>query len=302
MSSKPPENVPANESEAAIPVSDSRETDSDEAVAEETDSAEMDVPGVQSGDAEDEFLADDEGEFTLDHLSAAYANVLQMESHNQASEGPEPDLSKTNPEDGEEEWPQDREDAVDPEEADNAPCPISPDSIIEAILFVGTPKDVKLNSRKIATVLRDVSPKEVTEIVKKLNARYESEDAAYRIQNEKGALKMVLAPSLNQLQQDFFGRNKQVKLSQAAIDVMAVVAYNQPATREQVDKIRAKPSGSILSQLVKRKLLAIVPSEDFPDKKRRYSTTDKFLDFFNLDEISDLPQTHEVSDIDELAD
>ena len=93
-----------------------------------------------------------------------------------------------------------------------------------------------------------------------------------------------------------------MKLSQPAIDVMAVVAYNQPLTREQVEKIRAKPSGNILAQLVRRDLLYIVPDEGSSAKTRRYATTDKFLDFFNLDEISDLPQSHEVSEFDEFSD
>ncbi len=88
---------------------------------------------------------------------------------------------------------------------DDAACPISPESIIEAILFVGAPNDVKLTSRKIAAVLRDVSPKEVTKIAKQLNARYEAEDAAYRISTEKGDLRMVLADSLTGFQQEFFG-------------------------------------------------------------------------------------------------
>ena len=184
---------------------------------------------------------------------------------------------------------------------DNACCPISPESIIESILFVGTPKDVKLNSRKVAAVLRDVSPNEVTKTVRELNAKYEKENAAYRIESDGGVFKMVLDPKLVEFQQQFFGRNRQVRLSQAAIDVMAIVAYNQPVTREQVDKIRAKPSVSVLGQLVRRQLLFVEPGET-DSKIKYYSTTDRFLDLFQLEEIADLPQSHDVSDMDELAD
>ena len=168
-------------------------------------------------------------------------------------------------------------------------------------MFVGAPKGVKLNSRKIAAVLRDFSPKEVTKIVKELNAKYEKENTAYRVQSDGGVFKMVLDPALLDFQQDFFGRNRQVRLSQSAIDVMAIVAYNQPVTREQVDKIRTKPSGSVLNQLVRRELLFVEPGET-NSRIKYYSTTDRFLDLFNLDEIADLPQSHDVSDIDELAD
>ena len=92
-----------------------------------------------------------------------------------------------------------------------------------------------------------------------------------------------------------------MRLSQSVIDVLAVVAYNQPVTRDQVDKIRGRSSGSVLNQLVRRELLSIEPGKTDP-KVRYYSTTDRFLDLFHLEEIADLPQSHEVSDIEELAD
>ena len=82
---------------------------------------------------------------------------------------------------------------------------------------------------------------------------------------------------------------------------MAIVAYNQPATREQVDKIRGKSSASVLKQLVKREILVAQPGKS-DSKISYYSTTDRFLDLFHLDEIADLPQSHEVSDLEELAD
>ena len=91
------------------------------------------------------------------------------------------------------------------------------------------------------------------------------------------------------------------RLSQAAIDVMAIVAYNQPTTREQVDKVRGKPSGSVLSQLVRRELIAVEDGKE-DARVRYYSTTERFLDLFRLDNVSDLPQSHDVTDIAELAD
>jgi segregation and condensation protein B len=243
-------------------------------------------------DVDDNFA---EEEFSLDQLSQAYAEVLKGRTDGDADEQPDP-VDSTENEDTDN-VPFEKNSP----EVDNAACPISPESIIESILFVGAPKGVKLNSRKVAAVLRDVSPKEVTKIVRELNEKYEKEDSAYRIKSDGGVFQMVLDPKLLDFQQDFFGRNRQVRLSQAAIDVMAIVAYNQPATRDQVDKIRAKPSGSVLSQLVRRQLLFVEPGETDP-KIRYYATTDRFLDLFSLEEIADLPQSHDVSDIEELAD
>ena len=287
---------------------ESEQDDEDDAEYENGDEPEEDEDEELGGDEEEEEFEEDE-EISLDQLSQAYARVRKEGSEDGEDDPAESETSadssaeKLEDEDSPGNFKQrnrQEEPAPTPEVDDDAACPVSPESIVESILFVGAPKGVKLTSRKIASLLRDVSPKEVAKAVKKLNARYESDDAAFRIHSDKGSLKMVLAESLNEFRQEFFGRNKQVRLSQTAIDVMAVVAYNQPVSREQVDKIRSKPSGSILNQLVKRNLLIIKPQQN--DKVKRFATTDKFLDFFNLEEIADLPQSHEVSDLDELAD
>ncbi len=278
---------------------------------ESLDSEELDPsddPEIQDSDQDsdeydtefnEEEEGDEEEEFSLAQLSQAYADALK-------TRGDTPDEIQESVQSPDIESPADNQSKSEeleevPEIDDNACCSISPESIIESILFVGAPKDVTLNSRKIAAVLRDVSPKEVTQTVRALNAKYEKENAAFRIDSDGGVFKMKLDPKLVEFQQDFFGRNRQVRLSQAAIDVMAIVAYNQPATKDLVEKIRLKPSGGVLAQLVKRELLAVEAGES-NSKIKYYSTTDRFLDLFQLEELADLPQSHDVSDMDELAD
>ena len=235
---------------------------------------------------------DDEPEFSLNQLSEAYAEVIEAQTGVRPTVGVREEPGQ----------PADESDASENDERnDDASCPISPESIIESILFVGAPRDVKLNSRKIASILRDVSPKEVTQIVRSLNQKYENENSAYRVKSDGGVFEMTLDPALLDFQQEFFGRNRQVKLSQAAVEVMALVAYNQPITREQVDVLRNKPSGSVLKQLVKRQLLEQKPGEEDP-KVKYFWTAERFLDLFQLESLADLPQTHDVADIAELAD
>lgn len=234
-------------------------------------------------------------DFTLATLSEAYADVMRGED-----DGDEAD-SDTDSEEESGDTADEASSAGDNRADDDAACPISPESIVESILFVGAPSDVKLTSRKIAAVLRDVAPKEVAQIVKKLNARYADQDSAWRISTEGGNYRMVLEESLESFKDEYFGRNREFKLNQSAIDVLAVVAYHQPATAQQIDKIRGKKSGSVLSQLVKRELLIREQSAGSPAQKE-YRTTDRFLDLFGLTEIEDLPQSHEVADIEDLAD
>jgi segregation and condensation protein B len=280
------------------------DTSEDNADIESSDSealeplAESESPDSFQADDDLDDEGEDEEEFSLDQLSQAYAEALKTRG-GPSEEVQEPDqILKTEPDQTISSLLEEKE---VPEIDDDACCSISPESIIESILFVGAPKGVTLNSRKIAAVLRDVSPKEVTQTVRALNTKYEKENAAFRIESDGGVFKMKLDPELVEFQQDFFGRNRQIRLSQAAIDVMAIVAYNQPATKDLVEKIRLKPSGGVLSQLVRRELLAVESGES-NSKIKYYSTTDRFLDLFQLEELADLPQSHDVSDMDELAD
>jgi segregation and condensation protein B len=270
---------------------------------------------------------------------------------------------------------------------DDAPCPLTPESIVEAMLFVGSPVDVKLTAKKIAGVLRDVSPKEVSTIVKELNARYEADGSVYRIRSEGGRLSMVLAPTMLPFQQAIFGKSRSIRLPPAAIEVLAVVAYHQPVSKGRVENLRKKPSGQLLLQLTRRGLLELVQGTESQQaggersidqshrsgetsgtrpgggtgsanpanrperseeagqptdlnletgidsesdlsgeqqamqrksiaikegsepsrargersgRRRLFVTTEKFLDLMGLDSIQDLPQSHEIDDIDQI--
>lgn len=269
-----------------------------------------DDPMPESDENEAEVAPENE-EFSLEELSNAYAKVL----HEHQADGVTGDIKtadtssdseKTNAEallDFAANKPRRRKqkslEKVDAE--DNAGCAVSPESILEAILFVGAPKDVKLTARKIAAVMRDISPKEVKKMATELNKKYKSEDTAYRVDMEGGNYSLKLAEDLLPLQNRFFGRDRATKLSQGAIDVLAVVAYNQPVTKERVERIRAKPSGPLLNQLVKRNLIEVQRTETKP-VKRIYTTSDRFLDLFGLEDLNDLPQTSTVSDLEELTD
>ncbi len=172
-------------------------------------------------------------------------------------------------------------------------CPVSPRSILEAILFVGVPDSEKpLSVRQVASLMRDVSPSEVTQLVRELNAQYEEEDAAYRIIQDKNSLRMELVADCQPVCEGFYGEIRKVRLSQQAIDVLAIVAYHQPTTREHVSGLRGRDCGGILSQLVRRELLSVDPDPE-NSRVRLYRTTDRFLKLFGLESLEDLPQSVE---------
>lgn len=170
---------------------------------------------------------------------------------------------------------------------------ITPLSILEAMLFVGHPDNSPLNSTQVASMMRGVRPDEIHELVGELNETYQKDGSPYEIAATGAGYQMRLRSKYVQLRDKFYGTVREARLSQAAIDVLAIVAYNQPLTREDVEKLRGKPSGGLLRQLVRRQLLRIERSEGKP-RITRYFTTDRFLELFALDQLEDLPQSHEL--------
>jgi segregation and condensation protein B len=251
-----------------------------------------------TGADEDVFeqVDDDDDEFSLSQLSQAYAKLKRTEAD------PNVDASRS-----EEQRRNGQADSSsigtatigEMEARDNAGCPVTPASIVEAIVFVGLPGDEKLTLKKISSLLRDVSPKEIKSIVKQLNDRYEMEQAAYRIVHHGESVSMDLHQSMLPFQQELSRQNKGVKLNAATIEVLAVVAYNQPITRDKIDETRRKSSGAILSQLIKRGLVTPIQGERSP-QKQLLITTDKFLNLFQLADLTELPHASDLSDLDEL--
>jgi segregation and condensation protein B len=150
-----------------------------------------------------------------------------------------------------------------------------------------------MSAAQLASLMRGVRPDEVEEIIRDLNAAYREEDCPYQIVSEGAGYRMTLCDEFRGLRDKFYGRVKEARLSQAAIDVLAVVAYNQPVTREDLDKLRDKDTGAILSQLVRRRLLQIERREEAPQVKY-YRTTDRFLQLFGLESLNDLPRTQDL--------
>ena len=173
--------------------------------------------------------------------------------------------------------------------SDDAACQITPQSILEAILFVGHPLGDALTSEKIASLMRGVTPAEIDDLVVELNEAYAAEGRPYAIESAGAGYQLVLRPEFASLREHFYGKVREARLSQTAIDVLAIVAYNQPVTHDEIDRIRGRESGSLLAQLVRRDLIAI---ERPAERKSRplYRTTDRFLALYHLESLDDLPQ------------
>lgn len=172
-------------------------------------------------------------------------------------------------------------------------CEINPRSVVEAMLFVGSPDNQPLSAREMAAAMRGVSPSEIEAAVAELNVNYAQDGAPYEITGTAHGYRMELRAECDRMRDKFYGRVREAKLSPAVLETLSVAAYNQPATAEMVNELRGAPSGAALSQLVRRKLLRLDrPSEK--GAKPLYSTTDRFLQLFGLESLAALPRSEDL--------
>jgi segregation and condensation protein B len=173
------------------------------------------------------------------------------------------------------------------------PCEINPRSVVEAMLFVGRPDDRPYSSREMAAAMRGCSPAEIDAAVAELNAIYERDAAPYEIIGSANGYRLALREALGRMRDKFFGRVREAKLSPATLEILSIVAYNQPITADEVSRLRGAACGAALSTLVRWQLLRL----DRPagrDERPHYSTTDRFLRLFGLENLAALPRSEEL--------
>jgi segregation and condensation protein B len=235
---------------------------------------------------------------SLDELAAAYAQAMGTampppEEARGAGCQPAEEEAPWQPAPREEAAPPPPEPAAESSPEDDACCPIGPRSILEAMLFVGDPAGQPLSPARAAEFMRGVEADEIPGLVEELNQRYAVSGAPYQVLSEEGGYRMTLRQSFHGLRDQFYGRVREARLSLAAVDVLSIVAYRQPLTADEVSRLRDKPSGHVLAQLVHRGLLRIERTTT-PRRTAHYHTTDRFLELFGLSSLADLPQSEEL--------
>ena len=167
------------------------------------------------------------------------------------------------------------------------------ETVIEAMLFVGNRENRPLPADQIAEKLRNVSVEEVDRAVVQLNEHYQEQNCPYTIISECSGYRMILRSEFESVRTNFYGKIRETRLSQQTIDVLAVVAYRQPITAEEIQKIRKQPCSATLNQLVRRGLLKIDRDVQNNEKIVHYRTTSRFLELFRIKSLDDIPQAEE---------
>ena len=167
----------------------------------------------------------------------------------------------------------------------------SVEGLIEALLFLGgTP----LTPAQLGDVISENAPDEIVRIVAQLNQRYHRQGRPYEIRRVGAGYQMGLRPQFTSLVRRLHGHVRQVRLSQAAVEVLALVAYKQPVTPHEIDAVRGIDSAAILRQLRRRNLIESIEGGEPSDRTVRYQTTRRFLELFHLGNLDDLPRVQDA--------
>jgi segregation and condensation protein B len=161
---------------------------------------------------------------------------------------------------------------------------------IEALLFVASEA---ITPGQLSNVL-DVSTRKIESALEELQNQYQ--ERGLRIQQHSGRVQLTTAPEAAPLIEHFLGIEATTKLSRAALETLAIVAYQQPVTRPQIESIRGVNSDSVMKSLLSKALIQETGRAEGPGRPFLYGTTPEFLSHFGLSSLKEMPPLN----IDEL--
>lgn len=254
--------------------------------------------------------------FSLDELGTAYEQAIQGAIDGGLIEQANPPVGTETPESLDDDTSDDvhGDDVAAEEERLEAPeavesdgVPVTPETILESMLFVGSTDNKPLSVDRFVELMRGVTHADVQSMVSSLNQLYKTHHRAMEIVAEGGGYRMQLAKEMELVRDRFYGKVRETTLTQSAIDCLALVAYQPGVTREEIEKQWNQPASAMLSTLVRKGLLRVdlgdrneqdgeqAENKAKPGKPvQRYFTTDRFLEVIGLDSLHDLPQAEDL--------
>lgn len=166
-------------------------------------------------------------------------------------------------------------------------------NIIEALLFAARDP---LTQLQVNNVFEPDTPN-LKEIVDQLNKQYSKNENAFTINKVAGGFQIVSKKEYEYFINKLFKKSGRLKLSLAAMDSLAIIAYKQPISRYEVEAIRGVDSSGVLKTLLNHELIKIKGRDVGPGRPLLYKTTSKFLEYFGLNRISDMPKLKEISEL-----
>ncbi len=168
--------------------------------------------------------------------------------------------------------------------------------VLEGLLFVQG--EDGLSTEEMLDIL-EVDKETLKKVILELGMDYKNNDRGIDLEYFGGKLKMVTKKEHSSYYKKLYNSSENTNLSSAALETLAIIAYNQPVTRVMVDEIRGVNSSHQIRKLMFRNLVKEVGKSDLPGKPILYGVTSEFLDYFGLASIDDLPVIKEDEVLEE---
>ena len=166
-----------------------------------------------------------------------------------------------------------------------------PKDVIESLIFVSLEP---LNLEKIKSICTEFSNSEIEDAIQELMESYASNERGIKIIQAAGGYLFSTKSEYNQWIRRLLSLDQKSKLSHAALETLAAVAYHQPITLAEISALRGVDATYSLKTLLQKKLVKITGRKKSPGRPLIYRTTDKFLAYFGLNNIKDLPSEEEI--------
>ena len=166
---------------------------------------------------------------------------------------------------------------------------------IEAVIFASEEAVTLQTVRQVTG--RDLDSAEFQSIIEKLNAEYAETGRTFHIHRIAGGYRFLSRPEFSDILKKLLAPNIRRRLSQSILEVLAVIAYNQPVTRGEIQQIRGVSPDYAIDRLLLRGFIEVRGRADSPGRPLQYGTTKEFLDLFHLSSLKDLPKLREIKEI-----
>lgn len=196
------------------------------------------------------------------------------------------------------------EGAAEPAAEDQRAPDITPDDaarnrgILEALLIAS---DEPLSAARLTSVLVGVGARDIPPLVDDLNAEYASTGRSFRVTEVAGGFQIMVHAEYGPWVRRLLREKSPARLSQAALETLAILAFRQPITRADVEHVRGVEVDGVLRHLMEKGLVRIAGRSDAPGRPLLYGTTRDFLKHFGLKTLSDLPKLRELEELTQAA-
>lgn len=171
-------------------------------------------------------------------------------------------------------------------------------NIIESLIFVS---ETPLTLDRIQKSVPHADIHDIRSAIETLIQEHESRKGGFFLKEVAGGYQFRTRPEYHQWIKNMIQPNP-VRLSKAALETLAIIAYKQPIIRNDIEHIRGVDCGGIIRTLMERKLVRILGRKEIPGRPLIYATTKYFLEFFDLKDLKDLPTPKEIDAMENLSE